>query len=276
MSLKQILTYPYETKYRVSDWGSQVKDGRYGSIPCSNAVYAGKYAEVAGNISWYGDGTGQDNAADCKNDTRHFIQPNEGVNQRGLAYWVSTSANNSEYARWFDIGAEGGRSEGYPVDIYARSSWLRDVTSLWFLFNGHDTTQTRGCYAAVQYLAIRYRDPNGNLKFKKANSNIGDLGLMEYIRGDTKRMVGYQLSTYDKEEICSNDYRFLGLRIQIRLIRGSGTISDYLQGGVSGIRLGLGRNYSEYNTTYKKRALVGYGFQDWDTFDPNNIRLETR
>ena len=81
-------------------------------------------------------------------------------------------------------------------------------------------------------------------------------------------MFGYALPSSERSTVCSNDYRFLGLRVQIQLRRGGkGTSTDTLQGGISGIRLGLGTSPTgSYNET-NKRALVGRGNCTWGEFD---------
>ena len=85
----------------------------------------------------------------------------------------------------------------------ARSSWLREVTAVWFLFNGHDTTTTRDCYARVEKVAIRYRDPIGKISIKKVTDKLGDLAIMEGLRGGDKRMFGYALPSSERSTAVS-------------------------------------------------------------------------
>ena len=266
--MAQILTYPYGTKYRTSDWGSQVKDGVGGSIPCNNEVYVGNYIQNTGGINWWGEsGFGQDNASASASDNRHWRQPNDGSSQKGLAFWMQTSTNGKTTARWFDIGAEGGRTDGSYVNNNARCSWLREVTGVWFLFNGHDTTTTRDCYARVEHVAIRYRDPNGYIRIKKVTEKLGELNYMEGIRGTSKYMFGYRLNSSDASTICNNNWHFLGLRIQFQIKRGgTGVTTDYVQAGVTGLRLSLGNFDNAWNTS-NKRALVLRGNQTWNEYN---------
>ena len=273
----QILTYPHGIKYRSSDWNNQVKQGTGGSIPCNNEIYSGERIVNTGGEEWWGDGSGNTTYDWNNANNNPFNQTWGGSSQKGLHYWLQTSTNNYQKARWFDIGAEGGKDHGVFVQNSARSSWLREVTAVWFLFNGHDTTTTRDCYARVEKVAIRYRDPNGYSSIKKVTDKLGDLAIMEGLRGGDKRTFGYALSSSQRSEVCNNDYRFLGLRVQIQLRRGgSGTHTDTLQGGISGIRLGLGTSPTgTYNET-NKRALVGRGNCTWTEFDPDTMWLETR
>ena len=276
--MAHILTYPYGTKYRTSDWADQVKDGKGGSIPCNDEIHVGNYQQNTGGINWWGEsGFGSDNASDSARDNRHWEQPNKGTSQKGLAFWMQTSSNGKTSSRWFDIGGEGGKQDGIYVENNARSSWLREVTGVWFLFNGHDTTETRDCYARVEHVAIRYRDPRGYLKIKKVTEKLGDLTYMSGTRGSGKRMFGYRLSSSDCSTICNDDYRFLGLRIQIQLKRGAnGTHTDYIQGGITGLRLSLGTFDNNYNTS-NKRALVLRGNTTYNDFKNNDSwMLETR
>ena len=141
MAQKQILTYPLGTKYRTSGWGDQVKQGKNGSLPCNNEVHNGLLRQTINSYEWIAGPTGQDNAEAAANDNRHWDQTWGGTSQKGLAYWMQTSSNGQQAQRWFDIGAEGGKKEGY-VDNNARSSWLSDVTGVYFLFNSHDTKRS--------------------------------------------------------------------------------------------------------------------------------------
>ena len=277
--MAQILTYPHGIKYRSSDWNNQVKQGTGGSMPCSDEIYEGKSVVNTNGEEWWGNGDG--NTTYNWNDANNhpFNQTWGGSSQKGLHYWLQTSSNGYQRARWFDIGAEGGKLHGEFCHNNARSSWLREVTAVWFLFNGHDTTQTRDCYARVEKVAIRYRDPRGYISIKKVTDKLGDLGLMYGVRGGDKKMFGYALPSSERSTVCNNDYRFLGLRVQIQLRRGSsGTHKDTLQGGISGIRLGLGTSpTSSYNES-NKRALVLAGNTTWNDFNNSSVKdkLETR
>ena len=276
----QILTYPHNLKYSKSGWDSQVKQGTSGSIPCNNEIYPGTKVVNTGGEEWWGSGNGNTSYSWSDSNSHPFNQTWGGTSQKGLHYWLKTSTNGYQQSRWFDIGAEGGKNHGVYVQNNARSSWLREVTAVWFLFNGHDTTTTRDCYARVEKVAIRYRDPRGYINIKKVTEKLGDYKYMNGLRGSSKEMFGYALSSSDRTEVCKNEYHFLGLRVQIQLRRGAnGTTTDTLQGGISGIRLGLGTSPTgNYNTT-NKRALVFRGDTTWTTFAQENKTkdmLETR
>ena len=276
----QILTYPYGIKYQSSGWANQVKQGTGNSIPCNDELYQGKTIVTTGGEEWWGDNFGNTQGNFSQDLYHPFNQDWLGGGQQGLRYWMQTSSNGLQKARWYDIGAEGGKNDGVSMNGGARSSWLREVTAVWFLFNGHDTTETRDCYARVEKVAIRYRDPNGKVRIKKVTEQLGDLAYMQGVRGNSssdKRVFGYALPSSQRSEVCNNDYRFLGLRVQIQLRRGAiGTSTDTISGGITGIRLGLGTNPTgSYNTT-NKRALVGRGNTTWADFNSNKMLLETR
>ena len=275
--MAQILTYPHGIKYQKSGWANQVKQGTGGSIPCNNEIYEGKSVVNTGGEEWWGSGNGNTTYSWSSADNHPFNQTNGGSSQKGLHYWLTTSTNGYQQSRWFDIGAEGGKDHGVYVSNSARSSWLRDVTAVWFLFNGHDTTQSRGCYVRVEKVAIRYRDPRGYISIKKVTDQLGDLKYMDGVRGSEKRMFGYALSSSQRSEVCGADYHFLGLRIQLQLRRADkGTHTDTLQAGVSGIRLGLGTSPTGAYNESNKRVLVGRGNCTWTEFDENKMWLETR
>ena len=277
--MAQILTYPHGIKYRKSDWNGQVKQGTGGSIPCNDEIYEGKSVVTTGGEQWWGSGEGTTTYSWSDANSNPFNQTWGGSSQKGLHYWHTTNKNTYQQSRWFDIGAEGGKDHGEFVQTTARSSWLREVTAVWFLFNGHDTTTTRDCYVRVEKVAIRYRDPNGKITIKKVTDKLGDLTYGDGVRGGDKYMFGYALPSSERSTVCSNNYHFLGLRVQIQLRRGStGVTTDRLQGGISGIRLGLGTSPTgSYNET-NKRALVLRGDTTWNDFNNSSVKdmLETR
>jgi hypothetical protein len=281
--MAQILTYPHGIKYQSSGWANQVKQGTGGSIPCNNELYEGKSVVTTNGEQWWGDNTGNTTYSWTSANNHPFNQ-NWNSSDKGLHYWVQTSSNGFRKARWFDIGAEGGKNHGATMSSGARSSWLREVTALWFLVNGHDTTQTRGCYAHIEKAALRYRDPNGKIAIHKLTQKLGNLYVEESgnwggVRGPNKEMFGYALPSSLRSTICNNNYRFLGIRVQLLLRRdSSGTSTDTIQCGINGIRLGLGTSPTgSYNTT-NKRALVLAGNTTWNDFSNSSIkdRLETR
>lgn len=275
--MSQILTYPYGVRYTSANWGTQIKDGIGGSIPCNNEILRGRTVQNTGGTTWFGSGDGDDNASSIQVSNQHFEQPDKGNGQKGLAFWTQTSTNAYRMACWFDIGAEGGKEDGNNMNGGARSSWLREVTALWFMFNAIDTTEARGCYAQIEKAAIRYRDPNGRVRIKQVTEKLGSYTMTQGHRGG-KVMFGYGLSSSDRQTICRNNWRFLGLRIQITLERtGKGTSKDYIQGGITALRLGLGESYGGYNTA-SKRALVLRGNTVYSDLTNNSTAnmLETR
>ena len=285
--MAQILTYPHGIKYRISDWDSQVKQGTGGSIPCKASIYAASSIQTTNGEQWWGDNIGNNTYSFSEDIKNPFNQTNGGTGQKGLHYWLQTNKNGARHARYYDIGDMGGSSHGTTVPSTARSSWLREVTALWFLANGHDTTTTRGCYAYIEKMALRYRDPNGKLAILKLTDKLGG-GTMEVapnpnatggMRGSGKVMFGYALPSNLRSTVCNNNYRFLGIRVQLLLRRdSSGTTTDTIQCGIHGIRLGLGTSPTgSYNET-NKRALVLAGNTTWSDFSNSSIKdkLETR
>lgn len=276
--MAHILTYPHGIKYRTSDWAKQVKQGTGNSIPCNDEMTAGA-SIVTDSISgkWWADGSGNLSYSFSSANSHPFNQQWGGTDQRGVHFWLSSSKNQT-WAKWFDIGAEGGKSTGASVSSTAKSSWLREVTALWFLFHGHTTYESQGCYAKVEKVGLRYRDPNGKIKIYECTEKLGDLSLMGLVRGSGKQMFGYAIPSNNRATICRNNYRFLGPRIQIQLQKTDGTRERTICGGCTGIRFGLGETPSgSYNET-AKRALVLAGNTTWSDFSNSSIkdRLETR
>ena len=272
----QILTYPHGIKYQTTDWHKQVKDGIGGSIPCNNELKAGTSIVTDSNSGkWWADGSGNLSYSFSSSNNHPFNQQWLGTDQRGAHFWLESSKNQT-WAKWFDIGAEGGKSSGDYMSASARSSWLREVTALWFLFHGHTTYESQGCYAKVEKVGLRYRDPNGYIKIYECTQKLGDLALMGLVRGSQKKMFGYAVSNSYRSTICRNDYRFLGARIQIQLQKTDGIKERTICGGCTGLRFGLGETPTgSYNET-AKRALVGRGNATWSEFNLSKMWLETR
>jgi hypothetical protein len=272
----QILTYPHGIKYRKSDWANQVKDGVGGSIPCNNELRAGSSVVTDPNSGqWWADSSGNLTWDFSKNDIHPFNQAWGGTGQRGVHFWLN-SKNNQTWDKWFDIGADGLRNSGDSMNNGARSSWLREVTAIWFLFHGHTTYESQGCYAKVAKVGLRYRDPNGKIQIYECTDKLGDLGLNQIVRGSEKHMFGYAIPSNKRATICRNDYRFLGARIQIQLQKTDGIKERTICGGCTGLRFGLGETPTgSYNET-SKRALVGRGNCTWNEFNLNKMWLETR
>ena len=276
----QFLTYPHNTKYDSTNWASQVKQGTGGGIPCQASIYAASsIVQDSQSGQWWADGNGNVTYSFSSSNNHPFNQTWGNSDQRGLHYHLE-SKKNQQWAKYFDIGAEGGRSTGHYINSNARSSWLREVTALWFLFHGHTTYESQGCYAHVEKVGIRYRDPNGYLKIYECSQQLsGSISLLSGVRGASKEVFGYAVPNNHRSTICRNDYRFLGVRIQIMLKKTQGSQSRTICGGVTGIRLGLGESpTSGYNTT-NKRALVLRGSTTWNDFSSatkTKDMLETR
>jgi len=276
--MSQILTYPYGTKYSttVSTYRGQVKDGQNGSLPINDEIHRGDYNQNTGGVSWVASSAGSDNVDAAIAGNYAFEQNSNG---RGLYYTVSTSQNKSNWSRWFDLGADGGKADGEVLAAKARSSFLSEVTGVWFLFNGIDTTQTRDCYARVEHVALRFIEGgNRKIRIRKVTEQIGDIAYMTGLRGSTKRVFGYQLDEAGRAEAAQKDFKLLGMRIQFQVRRGAnGTHTDTIQGGMDGLRFSLG-NATGTLTNSTKRALCGKGNTPWDEWDANwpKLQLEGR
>ena len=277
--MSQILTYPWSRGYssNLTVFRSQVKDGKNGSMPINDEIHRGDYNQTTGGVNWVAANGGSDNMDAAITGNYCFEQNSNG---RGLYYTVTTSQNGSNWSRWFDLGADGGREDGEVLNAQARSSWLGQVCGVWFLFNGKDTTQTRDCYARVEYVALRYiEEDNRRIRIRKLTEKVGDLSLMSGVRGDSKYIFGYQLDAAGRLEVSEKKFRLLGLRVQFQVRRGSsGTHKDTIQAGMDAVRFSLGDASNRSIRDEDMRALVGQGnvkWQDWDR-DKTKLQLECR
>lgn len=276
--MSQILTYPWAAKYStdVSTYRGQVKDGKDGSMPINDEIHRGDYNQTTGGVSWVASSSGSDNVSAAQSGNYPFEQNSNG---RGLYYTVSTSQNRSNWSRWFDLGSDGGRVDGDVLNANARSSFLSQVTGVWFLFNGIDTTQTRDCYARVEHVALRFiEEDSRKIRIRKVTEKIGSIGYMDGLRGSSKRVFGYQLDAAGRLEVSEKKLKLLGARVQFQVRRGStGTTTDTIQAGLDGMRFSMG-DATNTLTDSTMRALVGQGnttWVDWDSDWPK-LKLEGR
>ena len=272
MSL-QFLTYRWGRKYEthnVGTYGPQVKEG---GMSLNDEIHRGNYKQTSAGTEWWGEsGFGSDNYSDAQADGRYWQQVDTGRSQKGLAFWMQTNSNGKTSARWFDIGAEGGKVDGTVMEAQARSCWLRDVSGVWFLFNSHDTTETRDCYSQVERVALRYVDEDRRIRFLTLTEKMADLGIGQWHRGGSKRVFGYQLDSGARATVVNNRYRLLGLRVQFKLKRGAnGTHTDYIQAGMTGLRFTLG----DCETVAPARhALCGVHNLKHTDLDDKKLQLE--
>lgn len=274
--MSQILTYPYGARYssNLTEYRGQIKDGKNGSLPINDEIHRGDYNQNTGGVSWAGSSSGSDNVSDAQSGHYAFEQNSDG---RGLYYTVSTSQNKSNWSRWFDLGADGGREDGVTLNAAARSSFLSEVTGVWFLFNGIDTRENRDCYARVEHVALRFIEGNNRkIRIRKVTEKIGDWDYMAGLRGSTKKIFGYQLDEAGRKEAAEKDFKLLGVRVQFQNRRGAnGTTTDTIQAGMDGLRFSLGDASSGgINAVTTKWALCGKGSTTWKDWDDNWPKLE--
>ena len=273
--MSKILTYPTGVRYssNLTQYRTEVKDGANGSLPINDEIHVGDYSQNTGGVSWVGRTEGDDNHADAQSGNYPFEQNSNG---RGLYYSVYTNQNSSNWSRWFDLGADGGREDGQTLNAGARSSYLSGVTGVWFLFNGKDTTQTRDCYARVEHVALRFiEESSRKIRIRKVTEKIGYWDYMAGLRGSDKKIWGYQLDAAGRLEVSEKKFKLLGLRVQFQVRRGSsGTTRDTIQAGIDAVRFSLGDASDRNITDSTMRALVGKGNKPWSEWDRDWPKLE--
>lgn len=277
--MSEILTYLDKAKYstNANTFKGQVKEGKNGSFPIKNNIHRGNYQQNTGGNNWWGNTDSQQD--DSKNGSMNANDPfDQGSTGKGMHYWMVTNSNGKQLSRWFDFGDLGGYTDGSNAPGTAQSCWLRDVTGLWFLFNGNDTTETRDCYARIEQAALRYVDKDNKVRILKVTDKLGDIGYNDGHRGTSRRVFGYQLNSTNRSIVYDNDYKLLGCRVQFKLKRGaSGTTNDRVQAGMTACRFSLHGAHVAEGTSSSKRVLVGYGNQTLDDFLAlDKLRLETR
>ena len=277
--MSQILTYPWAARYssNVQQYKTEVKDGKNGSIPFNDEIYYGDKTQDAGGVTWVSASAGSDNRADAQSQNLVFDQNSSG---RGLYYYIQSSSNKTSWSRWWDLGPDGGKADGATLGAAARASFLSQVTGIWFLFTGQQTTETRDCYARVEHVAIRYIEGNTRkIRIRKVTEKIGEYTYMNGVRGGGQYIFGYQLDAAGRLEVSEKEFKLIGARVQFQVRRGAGgTHKDTLSAGMTGMRFSLGDSSTGGITNNTMKALVGKGNTPWNEWDREwpKLQLETR
>lgn len=182
---------------------------------------------------------------------------------------------NNDVIPAFNLPGWGGHGNRGPL-----SSWLRNVTGLWFLFDGKGTTETRDCYVRVERAALRYLSPmaNGDAKHKifDVTEKLGNYSFNNGIRGNDTRVFGYQLSQALREQVKTEKMAFAGFRLQLSLKRGaSGVQTDTIQSHIRALRLSLGDASLGSINRNTRMALAGNSDTGYCDIDLDRFKLET-
>ena len=256
---------------------------------------------VNGDPNYGFEGTGDDSEVTNKDTQRQELIHIYNQNSGGPTFEtkLQTKSNGKEVKRMFFTteqpwirGRVGVVRPGEVIeeidipdlDPTPVSSWLRNVTGLWFLFDGKGTTETRDCYVRVDKAAIQY--------FKKAHSQkqnilfmeefltekLGNISYGAGIRGNDTRVFGYQLPREKREKCKQEGWQFYGIRFQLSLKRGAnGTTTDTLKSHVHAMRLSLGDASLGSINQNTRMAIVGDSktpWVDWDSQSFDKFKLE--
>lgn len=266
---QKILTYPWDSAYPKSSltqffgasagWPAKPTTAYvdYGRFDINEAGYNWRYSGATSNIP---DG-------DLPDLYSRALQ--SGVAKQGYGFsHTQTNSNTVNIYRYINVGDESDKVDGQLVDINAKSSWLEEVTSCWFVLNSYGTSTRNDCNVQVLQVAIRYVHPVTNRIVMLTCPEVltGLFYGEKLFHGGNPKICGYSLSNFDAAGIIADKLRFLGFRIQVLINRGTSTTfrEDTLNLFINGLTPGFGTSNVDYDQD-KKRVICRNSETVYDT-----------
>jgi hypothetical protein len=245
------LSYPWNSKYPDSSYSSF--HGAAAAAP--NRPTYGNVTEGSGTLVDSGYIWQHDTGGTADGDTDDFYRRDLGGtgNQRGYGYTYNSNSGGS-INKWFDVGSEAGKSEGSTISAFARSSWLKGVTSCWFVTNVYGMDAADDCSATIKQVAIRYVNPSDNKKILYLCEN--KLAGFDYdypiAFGNVPTVCGYSLSPSDIFNVKNNGYLFLGFRMHLLLYKSGGVRNRTISFHMTGLTPGFWDSSLSYDKDNKR------------------------
>ena len=181
--------------------------------------------------------------------------PKEGF---GLTY-VSTNQSSVSMSKWFDVGDQPYAIDAQSININAKSSWLKEVNSCWFVANALGTSNSNDCHAAIKGVGLRYFNPSTNrVVIYKCTIVLAGLTYNSSLYGNSSPIVcGYELSNTNKNNVKDQGLLFLGFRLELKVERNNSTTfrSDTINCFVNSLTAGTGDGSIPYDPD-GKRVIV--------------------
>ena len=176
----------------------------------------------------------------------------------GLTY-VSQNQSAVNQSKWFDVGDQPIAYDGQSGNINAKSSWLKEVTSCWFVTNALGTSSSNDCHAAIAMVGLRYLHPTSNrVIIYKCPIVLRGLSYNDALYGNDSPIVcGYELSNTHKDNVKDQGLLFLGFRLQLKVERSTATTfrADTINCFVNSLTAGTGDGSIPYDPD-GKRVIV--------------------
>lgn len=231
--MKEFLSYPWDSLYPTSSYSAfHGASSAAPNKPTYGNITEGTGSQTDASYIWRHDVGG---TADGDTNEIYRRDLSGTGNKRGYGYTYSNDSGIDLY-KWFDVGSEGGKSDGSATGVYARSSWMKNVTACWFCTNNYGMDSADNCHASIKQVAIRYVNPSNSRKsiFLCSDKLAGFNYDYVIASGNVPTVCGYSLSPSDKFNVINTGLIFLGFRIQLFLSKAGGfrsrTISFHLTG----------------------------------------------
>lgn len=252
---QSFLSYPWDSMYPDGSEASGYNAFHDAVAAAPNKPTYGNITEGSGTLNDSGHIWQHDAGGTKDGDTDDFYRRDlSGTgDRRGYGYTL-TSNVGMRVNKWFDIGSEAGRSEGSTADISARSSWLKGVTSCWFVGNVYGMDSVDGCSATIKKVAIRYVNPSDNKKvLYLCEDRLAGFDYDYPITfGNVPVPCGYSLSPSDIFNVKTNGYIFLGFRMHLLLYKTGGVRNRTISFHMTGLTPGFWDSSLDYDKDNKR------------------------
>ena len=127
--MPELLTYPWDSRYPTN----HINNFFGATAAAPNMPTDSVITEGFGNVSDGGYNWQQSSISGSGSATMAYQRSYANNNiAQGYSY-ERDSASSLNYYAWFDVGAGGGLSTGQNLPVDAKSSYMKNVTSCWFV-----------------------------------------------------------------------------------------------------------------------------------------------
>ena len=194
--------------------------------------------------------------------------PDPGDNR--FDWHFETNENKSTFTRVFDFCHPSLAITGNGGGVYSdqvQGCFYHDVTSIWGIFNNRNLQTKNDTYSFIERLGLIYVQKVDTGVWKRVLECTvklpGSIKINSENHGTRQNelLFGHGITASERTMINNGYYKFVGFRVQLKVgRRGSGTIPQYLQGGVTCLTPGLG----DYNQTTGNKRLIMRTIDTWD------------
>ena len=247
-----ILTYPVDVKYptNITNFRKAVRDVNTsggGGMPTYNNISVSSSSQG----SWENSGGGYTGG----NVNDIYSRRPVSDSYAGFQFKGETSSNGLEMKKYIDIGDGGLRYSGSSFSASYKSSHMNNVTSCWGILNAYGMQSRNSCHGVIDKIGLRLRHySRSEILIVQCTQKLGSYQTVTARYAGAEPIVfGYGVPSDQLSHYTNSGYRFLGFRLQLRLSRaGSGTKTDALRIGITGLTPGFGDYNNRWDATAKR------------------------